>query len=453
MNMYPNMPSSIKLREYQKEAIKAWFNNNGQGLFEMATGTGKTITALSSIAKLAEHLPSLAIVIVCPYTHLVDQWVKDINTFNMEPIVAYKSSKLWEGRLSEAVAAFNTEVTNHFCCIMTNSTFSSQKMQSIISRMKGNILIVADEAHHLGASKTINLLPTHFPYRLALSATPNRWYDQAGTERLLAYFGGSIVFEFGLEKAIGEHLTHYYYYPHITFLDDDEATEYFHITEKLIKCMYGDDELNIEDSIVSNLLIKRSRILSMARNKINILKSLLMKNSYTNHNIIYCGDSKVDGVKQIDSVIDMMRGLNMRVHSFTSREDKELRKKLLEDFESSKLQALIAIKCLDEGVDVPATQTAYILASSTNPREFIQRRGRVLRKHPLKEFSFIHDFIVVPRPLNQIHQIEPKVFNMERNLLKREMARFTEFAQLALNGPEAHDKLNQIKHAYHLLDL
>jgi DNA phosphorothioation system restriction enzyme len=454
MKMYPTKPPGIKLRNYQIEAIKSWFSNNGQGLYEMATGTGKTLTALSTASKLAEHLSSLAIIIVCPYTHLVDQWVKDIRKFNMDPVVAYKSKSLWENRHSEEVTAFNTGIINHFCCITTNATFSSEAMQNIVKRMTGNVLIIADEAHHLGAEKTIKLLPENIKFRLALSATPNRWYDDSGTAKLLQYFGGKVVFEYGLEKAIGTHLTNYYYYPHLIYLDQDEAEHYFEITEKLVKCMFGDDGLDLDDTVVSSLLIKRARILSMARNKIQVLNELLRVRKNSHYNIVYCGDSKVDGEKQIDLVVEMMRSqLNMRVHTFTSREDKVLRAQLLEEFKSAKLQALVAIKCLDEGVDVPATQTAYILASSTNPREFIQRRGRVLRKHPLKQYSYIHDFIVVPRPLDEIHQIEPRVFNVERNLLKRELARFTEFADLALNGPEAHENLNEIKHAYNLLDI
>jgi DNA phosphorothioation system restriction enzyme len=454
MKIYPTRPPEIKLRSYQIEAIKSWFSNNGQGLYEMATGTGKTLTALSTAAKLAEHLSSLAIVIVCPYTHLVDQWVKDIKKFNMDPVVAYKSKSLWENRLSEEVTAFNTGLINHYCCITTNTTFSSEAMQKIVKRMSGNVLIIADEAHHLGAEKTIKILPENIKFRLALSATPNRWYDDSGTAKLLQYFGGSVVFEYGLDKAIGTHLTNYYYYPHLIYLDQDEAEQYFEITEKLVKCMFGDDGLDLDDTVVSSLLIKRARILSMARNKIKVLDDLLRDRTDSHYNIVYCGDSKVDGIKQIDLVVELMREqLNMRVHTFTSREDKGLRAQLLDEFESAKLQALVAIKCLDEGVDVPATQTAYILASSTNPREFIQRRGRVLRKHPLKQYSYIHDFIVVPRPLDEIHQIEPRVFNVERNLLKRELARFTEFAQLALNGPEAHETLNEIKHAYNLLDI
>ena len=216
---------------------------------------------------------------------------------------------------------------------------------------------------------------------------------------------------------------------------------------------FQSDSLEDNESLQS-LLIERARILGRARNKLVVLRDLMKDQTDSKYNIVYCGDSKVDGEKQIDSVVHILGNeLNMRVHTFTSREDKEQRQVLLKQFEEGSLQALVAIRCLDEGVDVPATQTAYILSSSTNPREFIQRRGRVLRKHKNKKYSYIHDFIVVPRKPEDIHSIDPSIFNIERKMIKRELARFTEFADLAINGPLAHEKLNKLKHAYNLLDI
>jgi DNA phosphorothioation system restriction enzyme len=453
VNIFPKIPSFIQIREYQQEAIRNWFRNDCQGLLEMATGTGKTITALSATAKLWEVTNRLGVVIVCPYTHLVDQWVEDIKLFNMSPIVAYHSRSLWEDELYSEVSAFQSSITNHFCVIMTISTFTTKTMQNILRKLTSDVLFIADEAHHLGANKNRECLVSSFPYRLALSATPNRWYDEEGTDELIEYFGNSIVFQYGLDKAIGKFLTEYYYYPHIVYLDEDESEYYYEITKKIAKKFFQKDSLEENESLQS-LLIERSRVLSSARNKLVILKELMKERTDSKYNIIYCGDSKTDGEKQIDSVVKILGNeLNMDVHTFTSREGKEERQVLLKQFENGELQALVAIKCLDEGVDVPATQTAYILSSSTNPREFIQRRGRVLRKHKNKQYSYIHDFIVVPRKLDQIEFVDSSVFNIERKMIKRELARFTEFADLAINGPLAHEKLNQLKKVYHLLDI
>ncbi|WP_419883517.1 DEAD/DEAH box helicase family protein [Peribacillus sp. B-H-3] len=451
---YPLIPPHLTIREYQQNAIKSWFRNDCQGLLEMATGTGKTITALAAIAKLAEVTKRLAVIIVCPYMHLVDQWVKDINLFNMSPVIAYRSRSVWQEDLANYVAAYNSGVLNHFCLITTNATFATQAMQEMSRNIKGEVAFIADEAHHLGAEKGRMYLNENFPYRLALSATPNRWFDDEGTSKLLNYFGGKVVFEFGLNHAIGQFLTEYYYYPHIITLDEDEAENYFEITRKIVKMYPKDDNTIGDNKSLEGLLIERARIINHARNKIGKLKEIMQEQKDESHNIVYCGDSNVDGEKQIDAVVKLLgTGLNMKVHTFTSREDANVRKKLLEKFESGELQTLVAIKCLDEGVDVPATKRAFILASSTNPREFIQRRGRVLRKHPNKKYSYIHDFIVVPRKLDEIKFIDTSVFNTERNMIKRELKRFCEFADLALNGPLAHQILNEIKHAYNLLEM
>lgn len=451
---YPTIPTQFNIRDYQQNAIKSWFRNECQGLLEMATGTGKTVTALSAIAKLGEVTRRLAVVIVCPYTHLVDQWVKDIKLFNMSPIVAYRSKSVWEDDLANYIAAFNSGVLNHFCLITTNATFATTTMQRVISSLIGDVVFVADEAHHLGAEISRKYLNGNFPYRLALSATPNRWFDDVGTSELINYFGGKVVFEFGLNRAIGKFLTEYYYYPHIIILDEDESDKYFKITRKIVKLYIKDDQNKDDTKSLEGLLIERARIINHARNKMVKLKEIMQEHKDESHNIVYCGDSNVDGEKQIDAVVKILgTGLKMKVHTFTSREDGKIRKKLLDRFESGELQTLVAIKCLDEGVDVPATQRAFILASSTNPREFIQRRGRVLRKHPNKKYSYIHDFIVIPRKLDEVKFIEPSVFNIERNMIKRELKRFSEFADLALNGPIAHQTLNEIKHAYNLLDI
>ncbi|PFN25099.1 DEAD/DEAH box helicase family protein [Bacillus cereus] len=453
---FPDIPKEYTIRDYQKDAIKSWFENECEGLLEMATGTGKTITALSAVSFLSEALSNrLVVIIVCPYTHLVDQWVKDIKNFNMDPLIAKQSRNLWEEDLRFNISAFKNGIIDHFCLITTNKTFGSKVMQDLLAKLKGNVVFIADEAHHLGAINNRKKLIEHFPYRLALSATPNRWYDDEGSDALLQYFGGKVVFEFGLEKAIGKFLTEYYYYPHVIYLDEEENEKYYELTRKLSRFYSSNGDFDLKDNEgAQKLLIERARILNSARNKLVKLKELMGSNNDSKYNIIYCGDSSTDNEKQIDTVVKLLGNeLNMKVHTFTSRENNLQRQELLKRFELGELQALVAIKCLDEGVDVPATQNAYILASSTNPREFIQRRGRVLRKHPNKQFSYIHDFIVIPRRVNEIKYLDSSIFNIERKMVKRELARFVEFANLARNGPKAHEQLEELKKAYNLLDM
>ncbi|WP_347862907.1 DEAD/DEAH box helicase family protein [Salimicrobium sp. PL1-032A] len=448
------MPAELKLRDYQKEAINSWFQNNGQGLLEMATGTGKTLTAISGVVKLYEHLGKLAFIITCPYQHLVEQWCEDLRWFGINPIVAYSQYK-WESVLIEEITDFNSGITDHFCVIMTNATFQSSRMQRSLERVNSPVVFIADEAHHLGTKNTLNKLFDSFDYRLALSATPNRWFDEEGTDQLINYFGGKTVYQYGLEKAIGKHLTEYYYHPHIVTLEEEEYEKYVQITKQLVKYFVEGKELSqSEKEARETLLRRRAKVIQDASNKIEILKNLMKNRTESTHNIFYCGSGKNEDERSIDLVTQLLgKDLGMRVHQFTAEEDQTQRKKLLDQFESGKLQGLVAIKCLDEGVDVPATQTAYIISSSTNPREFVQRRGRVLRRHKDKKFAEIHDFIVVPRGLNSVDEIPPNLFNLERKMLQKELKRFNEFAALALNRNVAGEKLLEVKKAYNLMDM
>ncbi|MFZ3171655.1 MAG: DNA phosphorothioation system restriction enzyme [Carboxydocellales bacterium] len=449
------IPAYIEVRDYQKEAIITWFKSQGRGILEMATGTGKTITALTTASKLFQQFNNLAIIIVCPYKHLVTQWEKECKKFNLNPILGYESRLLWEEDLNSKITSFNIGAINCFSLITTNTTFASESMQESLKKIKGNSILIADEAHHLGAEHLRTILPENMEFRLGLSATPDRWYDEEGSVALKSYFENGVIFKYGLKEAIGTHLTQYYYHPHLILLNDDESEYYIELSKKIAKCFpKGEDYELSQNSYLQNLLIKRARLLSGALNKLAKIRELMDKQRDSKFNIFYCGDAKVEGERQIEQVIRILGSdLGMKVHSFTSEENEQQRKDLLKRFDSGELQGLVAIRCLDEGVDVPATQNAYILASSTNPREFIQRRGRILRKFPGKQFSYIHDFIVIPRDITEISKLETEIFNIERKMMARELRRFKEFADLAVNGPQARTIILEIAEQYNLLDL
>lgn len=257
-----------------------------------------------------------------------------------------------------------------------------------------------------------------------------------------------------MKDAIGRFLTPYYYYPCLVELTDEEAHDYMELTRKIARVFVAskNEHPSAENTALKGLLLKRARLLSSARNKLSALREQVDGKESSKYNLFYCGDSTVDGERQIELVTRMLgRELGMKVHPFTADEDIVERRRLLRDFENGELQGLVAIRCLDEGVDVPATQTAYILASSTNPREFIQRRGRVLRQHPGKEFATIYDFIVLPP--KESYSLSDDVFNVERRLVARELRRVKEFTGLAINGPQASLMLLDVQKYYHLLDL
>jgi len=437
------LPSGLELRDYQLEAIDAWFENGCHGLWEMATGTGKTITALSAIAKLKEEKKDLFFLIVCPYQHLVDQWYEVALRFGFEPIRAYKSSATWVNQFNTALVRYNWDVCDVVCTITTQTTFINDTMQKLLSKLKRGAILVADEVHHLGAERSRKRLTDVFNYRLGLSATPNRWFDDIGTAALKTYFGETI-YEFPLDKAIEKgYLCPYYYYPHLVELTDEEFEEYKHLTERISK-LYHKIDMDESNEAFERLLIRRATLLNRAENKLAKLSELLEdKTGSLHHALFYCAP------KRIEPVIDLLTGLGMRIAKFTAEESAIERRELLEMFASGHLRALVAMKCLDEGVDVPSTQTAYILASSSNPKEFIQRRGRILRRAHGKDHAEIHDFMVVPSAEHR--QYSDGTFEIDRKIVERELRRFNEFAGMALNKFQARDKIWELAKHYNLL--
>lgn len=388
----------------------------------MATGTGKTITALAASAQLFAREKRLAVIIAVPYQHLVDQWHQEASAFGYKPILAYQNKKSWLDALNHEIIEFNGSYRNFISVITTHSTFISADFQGSIARLQTPSLIIADEAHHLGAERSRQNYPTQVPYRLALSATPDRWFDDEGTHLLRAYFGET-VFAFPLEKAIGVSLTPYYYYPHLVPLTDDEMVDYEVLSLKIARLINQEDVEKQE--ALRMLLIKRGRLLNTAVNKLTTLSDLLDQAPHIEHTLFYCAPGQINDVIRL---VGWEKGI--LIDQFTAAEAPKERQQLLTNFAAGTLQALAAMKCLDEGVDVPSTRTAYFLASSSNPREFIQRRGRILRKSPGKAHSIIHDLIAVP-PV-ALDQHSPS-FHAERSIVRRELSRFKEFANPALN--------------------
>jgi DNA phosphorothioation system restriction enzyme len=439
----PTMPASVELRDYQNEAITAWFDHDCRGLLEMATGTGKTITALSASVRLYEREKRLAVIMTVPYQHLVDQWQKESQPFGFRPILAYQSKASWFDQLNSMVMDFTSGYRDTFSVITTHTTFASPDFQAIIARLFGPCLILADEAHHLGSERSRQCYPEHISYRLALSATPDRWFDDDGTAALRGYFGDT-VFSFPLEKAIGVSLTPYYYYPHLVQLTSDELADYQELSAKIAQLAGRDDERAQES--MKLLLMRRAELLNRAANKIAELSRLIDESDQIEHTLFYCAPGQIDDVQRL---LGWDHGL--LVQRFTAEEDTRERQQRLIDFARGEIQALVAMKCLDEGVDVPSTKTAYIMASSSNPREFIQRRGRVLRKSPGKEFSVIHDMIAVPPTAWAIAQ-DSATFNIERGIIRKELERFKEFASPAMNKHKALDVIWEIASRYNLMD-
>lgn len=471
VDLFPKVPDDINLFDYQNDAISVWVGENYRGIFDMATGTGKTLTALGAIAKISEDLDGrLAVIILCPYQHLVDQWVEDIVKFNISPIIAYSSSpqKDWKMRLSKAIRDQKLRDSKRFfCLICTNATFSSKFVQEKIETISSEILLVVDEAHNVGAKTYAKLLDNKHDYRLALSATLDRYRDDEGTKVLYDFFGKKCI-KYDLKRAIVEKkLTKYYYYPVVVTLNEEELIQYENITNEISKHITTDLFGNVKlDKYGEILAIKRSRIVAGAQEKLDALRGAIIPYKEKNNLLVYCGATNIFDetgdnnscdeleIRQIDAVIKMLGNeLNMKVARFTSDEDSEERQDIKERFvKGDRLQALVAIRCLDEGVNIPGITTAFILASTTNPKEYIQRRGRVLRTAPGKEFAEIYDFITLPRTLDTVNSLTLEQAERDLSLVKNEIKRLEEFGSIAINSVDSYSLIWELKDAYHITD-
>lgn len=448
-NRSPFIPANIQLRDYQQQAITSWFKNKGRGTLKMATGSGKTIAALAIATELYQKISLQAIIIICPYRHLVSQWSQECQKFNIEAIVAFESVYNWQSQLSDQLYNIISGNQKLLTVITTNSTFVTEGFQSQLKYFPDKTLIIGDEAHNLGSPRAIESLPRKIGLRLALSATPERYYDDEGTDFIFDYFGPILEPDFTLADAINaKALVRYFYYPILVELTPSESFAYAKLTKKIGWALNKNSDRSSNDTLTS-LLIQRSRLIASAKNKLDALRELMGDRLDTTHTLFYCGDARVEYnskyVRQIEAVTRILGiELGYRVNTYTAETPLSEREILRDRFENGELQGLVSIRCLDEGVDIPAIKHAVILASTGNPRQFIQRRGRILRPHRGKDRATLFDTIVMPPMLDR------DTWEVERSLLRKELKRFIEFADLADNATDARNILLSLQDRYDL---
>lgn len=465
MREFPEKPESINLFDYQKRAVLNWKNAGYRGIFDLCTGAGKTYCALYGLTELLKD-NQVFIIICCPYQHLVDQWCEDLDQWGFAYTAGYTGSKTrsWKKKLAEDIQDFNRKAFKYKCLITTNAGF--RMLQEVISRINGKVALVVDEAHNFGAENLRKCLTDRYDYRLALSATIDRYNDAQGTSALYDFFGEKVI-SYTLEDAIRDgKLTRYYYYPILVNLTSSELEEYDELTEKIRHEVRVDARTHNTyfSECGKKLLIQRARVVAGAQNKLMSLKEILASKTNENHILIYCGAATTNDtgfsedhtnerdIRQIDAVTKMLSDeLNMKVSRFTSAENAEQRRMIISTFDQGIMcQALAAIKCLDEGVSIKSIQQAYILASSTNPREYIQRRGRVLRRYPGKDYAYIYDFVTLPRNLRDVDSATDTENDI--GLIKRELIRVKDFAQLAENPSDSDKIVDSIETVYGYID-
>jgi superfamily II DNA or RNA helicase len=435
----PRIPPHIKLRPYQQEAIDNWFSNNCHGIFEMATGTGKTITALAGAVRLWDRNDRALIVVACPFTHLATQWKEEVDQFQFNSILAFGSATKWVDQLSSQLHGLSAGYVDNLVVITTHDTAKNPQFYEAIEGANCDPLLIADEVHDTGSPQRKKGLRPAYSYRLGLSATPNRWFDEEGTEWLFDYFEDK-VFEFSLGDAIPQFLTPYEYLPSFVELQSEELVEYKEETLKIARKASATDDFE-SDEMLQLYLILRKRIIKNATDKFRRLEEILDDLNDPHHTLVYCSPQQID---QVQTLLNQRGIIQSR---FTGEESTKERKELLRSFDKGMHEMLVAMKCLDQGVDVPATRRAILMASSGNPKQFIQRRGRVLRKSDGKDKAIIHDIIVVP---SLTGRIDDETRKLERKILLKELRRYHEFAETALNRQEALNKLGPIQRRYRI---
>jgi superfamily II DNA or RNA helicase len=453
----PAFPFPDGARPYQKKAYANWLKNNYQGLFAMATGTGKTITSLNCILEEYNKTGSYKALILVPTRALVQQWISEAKKFNFCNIHSTQENG-WFDFLSNYFLSQQLGIDGNLVFISTYQSFNGDKFQKI-SEKKGweSFILIADEAHNMGSFRSLDNLPFKILKRIGLSATPERVYDDSGSNEIYKFFNSSppcYTYSYSMYRAIYSEpasLVKYYYFPYFSSLNESELEEYKAITEKLIQNY--DAKSGEFNEYGKRLLIARKRIINQARNKINTLREIFIdvrsKEESLKFTFVYVPEGKdtdystedvvsydSDERKLIKSYGEAIRQYGYSTHELLA--DTKNRERILTQFSEGKIDVLLAMKILDEGVDIPATKNAVFCASTGNPRQYIQRRGRVLRKSKDKSYANIYDIIVAPQD-NYIDSLPPELKEMEIRIFRNELNRVANFVYAAENR---HQVLN-----------
>lgn len=466
-------------RSYQKEAFNKW-KVSQKGLFAMATGTGKTLTSLNCLLEIYNKFKYYQALILVPTITLVEQWEDECKRFNFSHIIKVSSknngwrSEIDDIKLKESLAQ-SDDLPPSFIIIATYASFSREssfkQLMSLSKKTQRQMLLIADEAHNIGAPNIISKLDrVKILRRIGLSATPERQFDDKGNNAIMQFFGcdGKYTFEYSMKDAIDNgFLCRYKYFPHVVRLNEEEMAEYRKISLQLVK-FYNINEGTFlgADDILMRLLLKRKRIIHKAQNKEEVFRQIVKQRFEECGNLKYTLVYVPEGVQldssvqyattddpiddaDVDKLIDKYTQIIQEISPTTTVRKFvsgiQDRDEVLRKFSTGETEVLTSMKCLDEGVDVPRSELAIFCASTGNPRQFIQRRGRILRKHPDKYIAIIHDLVVAP----EFDSTEEN-YNMERNLLKGEIQRVKDFAGLSENPAFAYTELEEITNYYNL---
>lgn len=462
----PRFPFDEGPRDYQNEAYDSWVKNGHHGIFAMATGTGKTITSLNCL--LEEYKKNnekvYQALILVPTITLVEQWVEEAKEFNFKRIITISSKAKWENRLATLLST-NKRIPTSFIIICTYASFIRKRFNKYLHKLPKETLFIADEAHNIGSKSVLNTLhKIDVNKKIGLSATPKRAYDPEGTEAMSSFFNDSepFVYSYSMDKAITNNvLCKYHYYPHLVKLTSEELEEYIELTKRISKLYAFKGNSDEDNEVAEALLLKRKRIIHKATNKldktIGILKERYSQEGSLKYTFIYVPEGKNNDISETSiENEEELRIINQYTLAVGRIDDSifvnkfisgmKNRDKILDQFRDGDIHVIASMKCLDEGVDIPRAEHAIFCSSTGNPRQFIQRRGRILRKHPQKNTATIHDLVVIP----EIENDDEDTFETEKRLVKKELERVMYFASLSENPYFSEEVLSNVCDHYGL---
>ena len=432
--------TGIQLRDYQEEAIRAWVNNDYHGFYVMATGTGKTWTAIFSAKELVKNHPAL-IVICAPYKHLVKQWSEDVWTAfpNAKIILVSSENPDWDKQITNEIIRGKYNRDTQIIIISTITSFKMQRFDDAIKKYNGDRLLIVDEAHRFTVRP--EELQTTYKYMLGLSATPFSGTSAAKGNELMKFFGGQ-VFSLPIEDALERgFLVPYYYYPIYVYATDEEENRFNKYTRTILGCFKNG--VCINPDLLVKTLRNRLRVISMAEEKKTKIHTIISSVTENDHFVVYCGDGKLfddstgEELRHIQAIKRVLSEYDYKASQFTATENMQERMQLVDSFNKGEISALAAIRCLDEGINIPSIKSALILSSNDDYREFVQRRGRILRTYKEKKNAKIYDVIVLPK-------------GDTRQWAIIELRRFYEYAKLALNWDDLQNQLDDMLIQYGL---
>jgi len=479
-NIKPKFPYPSGPRDYQKTAFENWKNNKQRGLFAMATGTGKTITSLNCLFEIYQRKGYYKAIILVPTITLVNQWEQECRKFQFANITKIFSKNLtWRDEVERILfnEKYKTEREQEvsYIIISTYASYSREKVFNVLNEFdKKRVLLIADECHNMGSGSLVKRL-NEIPYlrRIGLSATPERQFDDEGNEKLRKFFGSEehYTYEYSMEEAIRNGvLCKYMYYPHVVQLTSEEMDAYVELSNKIAR--FFNFEKGVFEGIdekLKMLLLMRKRIVHKAERKLDAFKEIIEKRYQEKGNLKYSlvyvpegntpdyigGNDDFDKSEDIADDNDAEHLINQYTQAVAEVDDhitvrkfvagQKDREEILYDFAKGTLQVLTSMKCLDEGVDVPRSELAIFCSSTGNPRQFIQRRGRVLRTHPDKKMAELHDLVVIP-------EVNPysESYRMEQSLVRGEIERVKNFANLSENPSFSEMELREVLDHYSL---